>query len=56
MLLFYKIVYFIKYIYIYYLRKEYCPAFYIERNRNNCQGLSNVAEDIPVCSPRCQFK
>ena len=39
----------------FYLNKEHCSEFYIERNENNCQGLPNVVEDISVSSPSCQF-
>ena len=39
----------------FYLNKELCSEFYIERNKNNCQGLPNVVEDISVSSSSCQF-
>ena len=29
----------------FYLNKEHCSEFYIERNENNCQGFPNVVED-----------
>ena len=37
----------------FYLNKEHCSEFYIERNENNCQGLPNVVENISVSSPSC---
>ena len=34
----------------FYLNKEHCSEFYIERNKNKHQGLPNVVEDISVTS------
>ena len=38
-----------------YLNSERCSTFYIERNENNCQWLSNMVEDRLVSSQSFQF-
>ena len=39
----------------FYLNKQHFSGFYIERNKNNYQGLRNMADARYVSSPNCQF-